>query len=45
MELFSQIFLHYIEHMFFRLEIFFAIGIKKSACTKSKKILSDRQFS
>ena len=44
MELFSQIFLHYIEHMFFRLEIFFAIGIKKSACTRSKKFCSIDNF-
>ena len=36
MELFLQIFLH-IEHIFFRLEISFAIGIKKYACTRSKK--------
>ena len=36
MELFSHIFLH-IEHMIFWLEIFFAIEIKKCACTRFKK--------
>ena len=36
MELVLQIFLH-IKHIFFRLQISFAIGIKKCACTRSNK--------
>ena len=43
MEFFSHSFLH-IEHMFFWLEIFFAIEIKKFECTRSKKFCSIENF-